>query len=137
MGRNNGDFQYQAGHHPRGGAPLHDLTGGGDFYPDDVYGPHGKRIYAGFGPVNNADFDRAVSYRGQPDKPVTIYRAVPKHIDTDINPGDWVAISREYAKEHGEGPLRGNYKILSKVVPAKHVRTDADSISEWGYFPHD
>jgi hypothetical protein len=25
---------------------------------------------------------------------------------------------------------------LSMTVPAKHVRTPADSLSEWGYFPH-
>jgi hypothetical protein len=137
MTRNNADFFYQTGHQPASdGAPLHDLTGGGEFYPEDVYSPRGRHIYAGYDETARADWAKAVSYRNKPDSPVTIYRAVPKHVK-DINPGDWVAISRAYAKEHGEGPLNGDYHILSKSVPAKHVKTPADSISEWGYFPND
>lgn len=52
-----------------------------------------------------------------------------------INAGDWVTIDREYAKEHGESQLNGNYKIISKVVSAKDIYTDGDSIYEWGYDP--
>jgi hypothetical protein len=52
-----------------------------------------------------------------------------------INKGDWVTINREYAKEHGESLLKGNYKILSKNVKAKDIYTDGDSIQEWGYDP--
>jgi hypothetical protein len=52
-----------------------------------------------------------------------------------INPGDWVTINKEYAKEHGESTLLGRYKIISKVVPAKTLFTTADSIHEWGYDP--
>jgi hypothetical protein len=33
----------------------------------------------------------------------------PKH---KINPGDWVSVSKHYAKEHGESHLNGKYKIL-------------------------
>ena len=58
----------------------------------------------------------------------------PQEIKT-INPGDWVTLDREYAKNHGEGALNGNYRILSKAVPASHVRTPADSFDEAGYFP--
>jgi len=53
-----------------------------------------------------------------------------------LNRGDWVTTTRQYAKEHGEsvhGP--GNYKIMTKVVPAKHVFTDGNSIHEYGYDP--
>jgi hypothetical protein len=52
-----------------------------------------------------------------------------------INPGDWVAITRSYAKGHGESALRGNYKIISKKVTAKEIFTNGDSIQEWGYDP--
>lgn len=52
-----------------------------------------------------------------------------------INPGDWVTISRQYAKEHGEGALNGDYKIISKKVKAKDIYTNGDSIFEWGYDP--
>ena len=40
--------EYGGEHRPPGpdsGAPLHDLTGGGNVYPDDVYGANGLRYY--------------------------------------------------------------------------------------------
>ncbi len=52
-----------------------------------------------------------------------------------INKHDWVTLNRAYAKEHGESTLRGKYKILSKVVRAKDLYTDGNSIHEWGYDP--
>jgi hypothetical protein len=53
----------------------------------------------------------------------------------NINGGDWVTINRDYAKQHGESALRGNYKIISKKVKAKDLATDGNSIYEWGYNP--
>lgn len=53
----------------------------------------------------------------------------------NINAGDWVSINKGYAVEHGEATLRGEYKILSKTVPAKTLFTSGDSIHEWGYYP--
>ena len=53
----------------------------------------------------------------------------------DINSGDWVTVNRQYAKEHGESTLDGNYKIISKKVKAKDIFTNGDSIHEWGYDP--
>lgn len=50
-----------------------------------------------------------------------------------INDGDWVTISRRYAKNHGVDNLKGRYKILSKIVNAKELYTDGNSIFEWGY----
>ena len=55
--------------------------------------------------------------------------------DLKINEGDWVTISRSYAKEHGESTLMGSYKIISKRVKAKDIFTDGNSIHEWGYYP--
>ena len=54
-----------------------------------------------------------------------------------INVGDWVTLDRKYAVQHGESNLggRGNYKILSKTVPASALWTDGNSIQEWGYYP--
>jgi hypothetical protein len=131
-----GQFDYRGSHQPPSeGAPLHDLSYEG-YYPADVYSDKGVQYYGGSpGSIESRDMKLAQSYRNQPDRPVTIYRAAPKGVE-EINPGDWVAISREYAEHHGEGRLNGNYTLLSKTVPAKHVRTPADSPSEWGYFPH-
>ena len=53
--------------------------------------------------------------------------------DPKINDGDWVTLSRNYAKEHGEDNLKGKFKILSKTVKASELFTDANSLQEWGY----
>jgi hypothetical protein len=50
-----------------------------------------------------------------------------------INNGDWVTLSKQYAKEHGEGALNGKYKVISKKVPARKLFTDGNSIQEFGY----
>jgi hypothetical protein len=49
-----------------------------------------------------------------------------------INKGDWVALSKQYAIDHGKGNLNNSYKILSKRVLASQLFTDGD-ITEWGY----
>ena len=51
-----------------------------------------------------------------------------------INKGDWVSITKEYAKDHGESAL-DNYKIITKTVSSQHIFTNGDSIHEWGYDP--
>ena len=57
----------------------------------------------------------------------------PKEIG--INAGDWVTTNRQYAKDHGESALNGNYKILTKKAKAKELFTAGDSHHEWGYYP--
>ena len=132
---------------PHFGAPMHNVTNG--MYPEDFYGPNGARYYGDINDPSDREAHRQVmSVRGKPDAMVTIHRAVPSHVHEAamktkdpvkhmIRPGDWVAIHRAYAKVHGEGPLKGKYKIASMRVPAKHVWTNADSIHEWGYHPEE
>lgn len=52
-----------------------------------------------------------------------------------INPGDWVTINFQYAKEHGQAHLGNKFRILSKTVTAKDLYTNGDDVNEWGYFP--
>lgn len=54
-------------------------------------------------------------------------------VKMEINAGDWVSISRSYAKGHGLWCLKGKYRILSKTVFARQVFTNGDSLSECGY----
>lgn len=137
-----------AGSHYRGqhrapgradGAPLYDVSLNG-IYPTDFYTSpiswydDGSRGYARVHGI-------AHGFRGRPVSQIKIYRAVPKNISgtgtTLINPGDWVTISRSYAKDHGESALKGDYKIVSKKVHAGDIYTDGNSLSEWGYDPMD
>jgi hypothetical protein len=77
---------------------------------------------------------KAQLYRNKPNSSVSIFRAVPEHVN-EINPQDWVTLSPMYAKLHGESRLGGKYKVLKKTVKAKELWTAGDSIHEWGYHP--
>lgn len=118
------------------GAQLHQLD---QIFPDDIYSPQAARLYGHYGandPMDRQTIRLAQSFRGKPDADVTIYRAVPKDEKIKgINQGDWVTINKQYAKEHGESVLLGDYKILEKKVKAKDIWTNADSIHEYGYDP--
>jgi len=122
---------------PSYGAPLHDLTGGGTIYPDDVYSARGPRYYGtGYPNEDRAVFSLAQRLRGKPDATVTIYRAVPNDpAVTSINAGDWVTIDPRYAKQHGESALDGDFKIIKTTAKASELFTNGDSIHEWGYHP--
>ena len=70
----------------------------------------------------------------KPNAMIKIYRAVPTNIkDTRIRNGDWVAVTKEYADEHGYRWLHGDYKIIENTVLAKHLFNNGDSIQEFGY----
>jgi hypothetical protein len=122
---------------PEFGAPLHDLTGGGQMYPADVYSSKAAQYYGtGYPKADREAFTLANKVRGNPEAEVTMYRAVPKDKNiTLINAGDWVSLSKDYAKTHGESALTGNYKIIEQKVKAKDLWTNADSIHEFGYYP--
>jgi hypothetical protein len=134
------DLSYRSTHTAPGpdfGAPLHDLTGGGQMYPADVYSAKAAQYYgSGNRKADIEAFNLAKRVRGNPDAEVTMYRAVPKNADISaINAGDWVTLSKDYAKNHGESVLGKDYKILSQKVKAKDLWTNADSIQEFGYQP--
>jgi len=128
------DTSYRGSHTPPDadyGAPLYDLT---EMIPEDVYSSQGARLY-GYGDpaVDREVFDTLRKARGNPDLEVPIYRAVPKGV-TDINKGDWVTTSKEYARLHGENALNGQYDILESVAPAKKLQSEGYPY-EFGLLP--
>jgi hypothetical protein len=111
------------------GGTLDDLS---KIMPADVYSSQGIRLYGlGDAKVDAEWFKAAYQAKNNPDKLVTIYRAVPKGIK-DINNGDWVTTSSTYAKMHGENTLGGDYEILSNQVPAKTLSSEGYPY-EFGY----
>lgn len=52
---------------------------------------------------------------------------------SQINPGDWVTLSKKYAKDHMAGEK--DWKVVSKKVKASEVYTDGNSWDEWGWNP--
>ena len=116
------------------GAPLWNVADKG-IYPDDVYGPNGMSWYGtGDRFLDSEAYSILRKAYGRRDKQLTIYRAVPKGI-RGINRGDWVTTVRQYAKDHGESALNGEYDIIKKSVTARDIFTDGNSWLEWGYDP--
>lgn len=112
-------------------------------FPSDIYDPNvNLRYYGGGGGgfregdlYDIADRESLAviqSMRGHPGKMVRIYRALPKG-KSGINSGDWVTLSRTYAKIHNDGQLNGKGHIISKIVPAYQLFTDGNSINEFGW----
>ena len=60
-------------------------------------------------------------------------KSQPDEAKIDINNGDWVSPFKEYAVDHGESALNGEYDIVSKRVRARDIYTSGDSWLEWGY----
>lgn len=54
-------------------------------------------------------------------------------VKSEINPGDWVTLSKKYAKDHMEGEK--DWKVVSKKVKASELYTDGNSWDEWGWNP--
>ena len=82
---------------PEDGAPLHDVTGNGEFYPADVYSEKGLQYYGtGDRKADKESLDIIKRVRGKPEAEVTIYRAIPDLIDGQINSGDWVTLSKTF-----------------------------------------
>lgn len=126
--------EYQGDHKPPSppdDSPLHDLT---DTYGDDIYSPNALRYFATGGNVAN---DRKAieiiqSAKDNPDAVITVYRAVPRGVGSEINKGDWVTITKGYAEQHGL--YFDQHDVISAQVPAKQLYNDGNSIQEWGYW---
>ena len=64
---------------------------------------------------------------------VTVYRAVSKDVkEGSSRNGDWVSLSRSYAKSHGSAWVDGPSRIIEEEVPADQVWWDSNDINEFG-----
>lgn len=127
-------FESYRGQHsapsPEDNSPLHDLT---DIYGVDIYTSNALRYYGTGDAVSDRESMSVImKARGNPNMMVTIYRAVPKNV-SDINSGDWVTLSKNYANKHGKAWVKGGI-IISKKVAAKTLFTNGDSMNEFGYW---
>jgi len=144
-GSKNTDTSYRLMHTPTkpsdGAARLDDMTGGGTVFPSDIYTPDGLRLYGNEkNKYDKESFEKIQSLKGKPDAEVTIYRAAPKGI-RDINEGDFVTLSHDYAKLHAEsgygsgGDEAG--EVIKMKVKVKDLYSDGNDLNEFGYFPAD
>jgi len=73
--------------------------------------------------------------RNNPDAEVIIYRTIEKWDAKEFFPWDWVSLTKEYAKEHGQWPLKWNAILIEKKVKVKDLVWNADSLQEYWYRP--
>jgi hypothetical protein len=111
--------------------PVYDLLKT-DMLPKDVYTSPDFSI--GNGAIRrgekaaNESWEAIKKIRNKPDSKITVYRASPKN---ELNNGDWISLSKEYAK--GEALSEG-VKVHKFEVPARDVIFAGDDINEFGYW---
>ena len=113
------------------GTTIDDLA---KMYPEDIYSRDGLQYYGNARNANDVEsYKKLMAVKGKPDADVTVYRAVPKGVDS-INQGDWITLSESYAKQHGDSVLNGDYDIIKTTAKAKDIVTDANDFNELGYW---
>ena len=136
-----GEGEYQMAHRPNlylGDSevkfPLSNMEADPDFLPK-IYGDTQQGTVNNLLRLGNTGEEARRSaniiaqYQNQPDKMVKVYRQAPK----DMNYGDWVGLTPEYANFH-EGNSPEN-RLWEREVPASEVMFAGDDINEWGYYP--
>ena len=112
-------------------ARLDDVT---PMYGEDIYSTNAVRYFGTFEGFDNESIRHIQEAKGKPDKIITVYRAVPESVKGDqIRNGDWITLTYDYAKNHGQSNILGNYRIIRKKVKASEIFTDGNSIHEFGY----
>lgn len=136
------------------GAPLSNLTllydGGkpveGGLYPADVYSANGRRFYGDPGTVGDQQNWKIINEaRGKPDKVIEVFAVRGENEDRDLEPGDLVNLSREYAEDQLRGAREevraagmddaSIPELVTFKVRAGDLFADGNFSMEWGYDP--
>lgn len=111
------------------GAPFHRAD---DVMPE-VTGPKGVQFYGHRDSFSEHEtFQQLRAAKGNPDAPVTVYRAAPN--GSGIHSGDWVTPSRAYAQQHKDSNGEPDWEIASRKAKASQIWGHGDSPHEWGYW---
>lgn len=125
-----GTHKAPTGEHGEGSLDAMDRT-----YPDDIYSANGARYYGDGNAAMDAQIHQIIrSVRGKPDAMVLVYRSVPKGVNAQIRPGDWVTPLKSYAVMHGRRWEQG-HTILTAKVKASELFTEGNSMFEFGWSP--
>ena len=125
-------YEYRGRHQPSPSGPTADDLS--EMWGPDLYSHPQWYLSGGTGEKETWEILRRVHDR--PEAEVTVYRAVPPGVH-DINPGDWVAVSRAYARMHGMHATdpKQDWPVISKRVKAREIRSEGAYWLEFGYFP--
>lgn len=136
----NSETDYMMAHRPtKSGVYASDISKttniedypNGEYMPSDVY-EHPEWYFQMNEKHSQESMKVLNKIRNNPNAEVTIYRATT---GDKINKGDWVTLSKEYAKYHNESQFNGKGNIVEKKVKATDIQYAGDDINEWGYFP--
>ncbi len=125
--------EYGMSHRPSwdGMPPAHNLLEG-KALPRDVYTHPDLSIANGAirrgEKAANESWQALQKIKGKPNAKIIVYRAGPKN---ELNTGDWITLSKEYAKQS----IEGTEKVHSFKVIAKDIIFAGDDINEFGYYP--
>ena len=111
-----------------------DMTKGGNLIPNDFY--QHPEYYADLSDPNYKEsWDAIKKIKGNPDAEITIYRSAPN--GSAIEEGDWISLSKKYAKQEGEHPTdeSQDLPVISMKVKAKEIVWDGNDINEFAYYP--
>ena len=125
--------KYGMSHRPSwdGMPPAHNLLEG-KALPRDVYTHPDLSIANGAirrgEKAANESWQALQKIKGKPNAKIIVYRAGVKN---ELNIGDWITLSKEYAKQS----IEGTEKVHSFKVIAKDIIFAGDDINEFGYYP--
>ncbi|MDP9883157.1 hypothetical protein J2W21_000647 [Sinomonas atrocyanea] len=90
--------------------------------------------YHGYGECDEETRRQLQKVRHAPEALVRIYRALPSGLG-QINPGDWVTLSQDYARQHAmrDDDAANDWPIVFADVPARTVITDGKDLDQYGY----
>lgn len=130
-------MDYRGSHQPFADGPaLYDMT---PMWGEDVYSHPEWYAFGEREPYYRETIRVFLSVRNRPDAEVTVYRAIPHGVPDGLHRGDWVALSRHLARQHGmhaTDPAQ-DWPVISRIVKARDVMTGGSDIMEWGYFGED
>jgi hypothetical protein len=120
---------YGMTHRPNDDGPrAHDMTET-DMLPKDYY-DHPEWYGANLRDSWDQESLAAVkSIRNKPEAEVTVYRAGPSD---ELNTGDWISFSKDYAGQHAR---ETGDKVHAFKVKANELKFAGDSINEFGFYP--
>ena len=112
-------------------ASLDDVS---SVYGEDIYGKNAVHYFGTFEGFDSESVGYIQQSKGKPNGTIIAYRAVPTSVKSNqIRNGDWITLTYQYAKNHGENNIIGNYRVIKKRVRIGDVYTNGDSIHEFGY----
>jgi hypothetical protein len=121
---------YGGNHRPNSEGPRAFDLAEADVSPADVY-EHPEWYSSMDAKIIRETMAQLRKVKGKPDGEVSIYRAGPKG---EMNEGDWVSLSKEYARTHADRQDPEGFRVWVSKVRAQDLRWAMDDLAEFGYF---